>query len=439
MKPQWGVIADDRYRTVPESRLIDTLLVAGFPLEVQAGQRPQAEAQTATSLARWIELGLGYRRAENGERFFDPVEAVNCMKWAGLNGLDNFWADHFVRTGRAVLREWDDSNVPDLTTTAGPRPPRRFNVTVKRAFDLSQHSASAKARLRLPLPLEGWTNDKVKVSPIIPADLTANIAMSDGRFEAQFAAPANRAIEISAKLSFTTTGAPVDRAAEGLDEKDRELYLRSSEGLIKITSRIDELAKRLAGNGRNSTDVVTALWCYMLDELNCGMAHYDQVRPDAPGESVLDAGWYDCQLGASLFISMCRAQQIPARIVSGYVMYRSAPGFHYWAEVWLEDRGWTPFDVLCWDLSQKGRDKAWRDYFAGSVDYRMVTQCMPHAVIGPMSARFPEAWHLTTAPTATGMITSFHDLDGSLIYTDEVEVRKEPLETTSKDLSLQAI
>lgn len=152
----------------------------------------------------------------------------------------------------------------------------------------------------------------------------------------------------------------------------------------------------------------------------CGMVHYDQVNADAPGDWVLNAGWYDCQLGSALFASMCRAQGIPARILSGHMLYRLAPGFHYWAEVWIDELGWTPFDLLTWDLSKGGRDLAWRNCFVGKIDYRMVTQCFPLAFTGPMSVRFPPAWHLINAPFDGGMEINFTELDGKLIYCDRV-------------------
>ena len=154
------------------------------------------------------------------------------------------------------------------------------------------------------------------------------------------------------------------------------------------------------------------------------MVRYDQVDSAAPGDWVLDTGWYDCQLGSSLFVSLCRARGIPARLMSGHMLYKLAPGFHYWAEVWKEDSGWLPFDFLSWDLSEAGRDEVWRDRFAGNIDYRMVTQCLPLAFTGPMSVRFPPAWHLVNAPAAGGMTIRFSDLTDELIYSDQVTVEQ---------------
>jgi hypothetical protein len=422
---QLGSRAEPRYRTVTEARIIDILVLAGWVVELNAGRRREATTSTAATLENLISLGLGYRVSGRGERLFDPVEVVNCMKWAGLNNLDNFWVDRFVGTGRSLLREWDATAVEgDSKSGPGNRIPKRFSVTLRRRFDLRGFQRGAKARLRLPLPLSTCVVGNIDVSPIIPNDLSANVTRSDGRLDIQFAVPNDPIVDLAAEFSFTTTGSSIDAKAGGLDPKESEIYLRPNEGLIRITPRIQALADKLSGRENISRNIVAALWSYMIDKLSCGMAHYDQVSADAAGDWVLDSGWYDCQLGSALFASMCRARGIPARIMSGHMLYRLAPGFHYWTEVWIEGQGWTPFDLLSWDLSEAGRNSTWQDYFAGTIDYRMVTQCMPLAFTGPMSVRFPAAWHLITTPSSTGMETCFTELDGNLIYSDHVSVRK---------------
>jgi transglutaminase-like putative cysteine protease len=104
------------------------------------------------------------------------------------------------------------------------------------------------------------------------------------------------------------------------------------------------------------------------------------------------------------------------------MLYDLAPGYHYWSEIWQDGRGWLPFDLLCWDLSGGGRDIPWRTHFAGAVDYRMVTQCLPLSFTGPMSVRFPPAWHLLNAPLKRGMTVHFIALGGDPIYSDQVVI-----------------
>lgn len=47
-----------------------------------------------------------------------------------------------------------------------------------------------------------------------------------------------------------------------------------------------------------------------------------------------------CTGFAQLYITLCRAAGVPARLVAG----EGRSGFHNWAEVWLGDDGWVPVD-----------------------------------------------------------------------------------------------
>jgi hypothetical protein len=416
-----GIRPENRYRTVSEQQIVDLLLVAAFVFEIDAGQRASAVARISSALDAWIELGLGYRMSDRGERMFDPVEVVNRMKWAGYNGLDDFWIEHFVATGRAFASDWD-SVASDALPKFRRRDPARFNMSLRRIFNLRGIDVGQKLRLRLPLPLS-QSSEQVEIEPIASADLGARIARSEGRLDFQFAAPSAPVVEIAAQLSFTTDGFSKDTLPGCSDKTDT--YLRASEGLIRVTPRVYALAHSLGATGHTPLKVATTFFNYIIDELMCGMVHYDQVDADAPGDWVLDAGWYDCQLGSALLVSMCRAWGIPARILSGHMLYRLAPGFHYWAEVWIDGQGWTPFDFLTWDLSKGGRDSTWRGCFAGTIDYRMVTQCFPLTFTGPMSVRFPPAWHLVNAPCNGGMEISFTELDGKPIYCDRVTSQRQ--------------
>jgi hypothetical protein len=127
-------------------------------------------------------------------------------------------------------------------------------------------------------------------------------------------------------------------------------------------------------------------------------------------------------MGAALLASLCRARGIPARIVSGYMLYPLAPSYHFWAEIWLNQ--WVPFDLLSWDLSSGGRDTAWRGIFAGSLDYRMTVQRLPRQFVGPMSVKLPRRWHVLTQALPDGMRIGVHDIaSGELAYSDDISVR----------------
>src|ERR1035441_1015101 len=74
----------------------------------------------------------------------------------------------------------------------------------------------------------------------------------------------------------------------------------------------------------------------------------------------------------SVFISMARAEKIPARFQIGFPLpadkhSAEIPGYHCWAEFYLESTGWVPVDISeAWKHQEK------HDYFFGAHDVNRV-------------------------------------------------------------------
>ena len=401
--PAPGVRFSDDYRTIPEGRIIEMLLLAGWAHEQD---NPDARAATHRALDKWTDMGLGARLDPTGERLFDPVEVVNVLKRLGLEGRDSFWIDKYVSTGRRMVN--------DLSSRAGGN----FTVNFSRSFNLGATPVGRSLRLRAPLPLLSVHGEQLDITPFILGSSSASLTISPGRLEARLAAAGEDSVTIGAKLTFSGTRltSAVARPPEFSS------YLKAREGLVVVTNRVNELAHALAGPSANARSVVLAFWNYLLDDLACGAIHYDQIRADSPCDWALETGWYDCQLGSALFIALCRARGIPARLVGGHVLYRPAPTNHYWAEVWFEESGWTPFDFLSWDLSYGGRDSHWRDHFHGRIDDRMITQLFPFEFTGALGVAMPNAWHIIQTPKDDGVEISLVGLDGKPVYSDFVSI-----------------
>ena len=110
-------------------------------------------------------------------------------------------------------------------------------------------------------------------------------------------------------------------------------------------------------------------------------------------------------------------------MVSGYWLYDALPALHYWAEAWVEDRGWMPYDFFAWGLSAGGKDTEWRDVFAGVIDCRMKTQVFPHLVTGPGSIRFGRWWHMTSRLVPPVLESTYESAPGGeLIYRDRISI-----------------
>jgi transglutaminase-like putative cysteine protease len=74
----------------------------------------------------------------------------------------------------------------------------------------------------------------------------------------------------------------------------------------------------------------------------------------------------------SVFMSMARSQQIPSRFEIGFPLpadkhTAEIPGYHCWAEFYVEQAGWVPIDISeAWKHQEK------RDYFFGAHDVNRV-------------------------------------------------------------------
>ena len=108
----------------------------------------------------------------------------------------------------------------------------------------------------------------------------------------------------------------------------------------------------------------------MLYDLVEGHVDYDKSKPGyGNGDSVwvCDSRTGNCTDFHSLFISLARAQGIPARFHMGFPLPRergsgSISGYHCWAEFFCEDYGWVPVDI-----SEADKHPEKREYFFGNL------------------------------------------------------------------------
>jgi len=98
---------------------------------------------------------------------------------------------------------------------------------------------------------------------------------------------------------------------------------------------------------------------------------------------------------------------------------------HFWVEVFVEDLGWTPFDVASATLSAQDIGAApWSYWYFGKLDHRLVTERLPrrHLSLGwRLPPSFYLAQRLLDAPGGAGM--SFHSDTGALVFSDELRFR----------------
>jgi hypothetical protein len=120
------------------------------------------------------------------------------------------------------------------------------------------------------------------------------------------------------------------------------------------------------------------------DPLRRGRVLYDLVddhmeyRKDKPGWGRGDAAWAcdsgfgNCTDFHSLFISLARSLEIPAKFEMGFAIpvgrgTGEVAGYHCWAKFRPAGHGWVPVDI-----SEANKDPSKRDYYFGTLDENRV-------------------------------------------------------------------
>ena len=122
-------------------------------------------------------------------------------------------------------------------------------------------------------------------------------------------------------------------------------YLASEKYLEKDNPAIMEVCKKII-TGPSEIATVENIHDYVLNK----MEHGGYQSQDLGAVHALKAGKGDCSEYVDLFVTLCRAKNIPARIAEGYCTKSAESYGHVWAEVYVKPYGWIPFDPSFADL-----------------------------------------------------------------------------------------
>jgi hypothetical protein len=423
---RFSVVGEPRYRMLSETRIVDQLLLQGWIHAWRSGDRAAAVSEVKATLERLVALGLPYARAPDGARLFDPFETMNFVRWAGQCLGEPTTREHCAPTARRLVLEAHgaagQSGEPLGPERLGAQP---YAVTIRRTFNLKGWRPGERVRLRLPAPIADTHLTDLAVDFLPSAGFAGETSLAPARLDVMTKVPESGQLTLGMRARFCSRPVVPTGGAALLDPAAAELYTRPSEGLIKVTPRIAELARVLAGGETDPMRLARRFWDFIMDELALGGIHYDALDRTRCPELALDQGWYDCNLGSALLVSLCRARGTPARLVTGYMLYEAAPGLHSWAEIWAEGAGWTPFDLFSEEMAWDSGDEPWRNYFFGRMEHRMVVERPPHLFNGAGAVRLPPVWVLVGALEERGVRIEYLDVEtGALVYRDRLEVER---------------
>lgn len=135
-------------------------------------------------------------------------------------------------------------------------------------------------------------------------------------------------------------------ALERLTGPAWQLHLRSNT-LMRVDDQVRALAQEVTAGRATPLEKAQAIWAFVLanmvyDKGTPGYGQGDTLRACAVGRG-------NCTDFHSLFISLARAAEVPARFHIGVLLPKDPeaeiPGYHCWADVYMPEAGWVPVDA----------------------------------------------------------------------------------------------
>jgi len=269
------------------------------------------------------------------------------------------------------------SSLPVLAQPALAQKERRFNFHY--TFTVKNVSPGERVRVWIPLAHSDAFQDVTVVSKSGDLPLT-QVHQPEYRNEVLYA-ETSKADQGEYKFSVNydvvrrehvvlVNGKPISDARSAPASRVELARALEADRLVPVTGIPAQLAAQETKGATTPLEKAKAIYEYVFrtmkyDKSGTGWGHGDTLW-------ACDSKYGNCTDFHSVFISMARAEKIPARFQIGFPIppdkhSAEVPGYHCWAEFYLDSTGWVPVDISeAWKHQEK------RDYFFGAHDVNRV-------------------------------------------------------------------
>ena len=269
------------------------------------------------------------------------------------------------------------SSLPVLAQPALAQKERRFNFHY--TFTVKNVSPGERVRVWIPLAHSDAFQDVTVVSKSGDLPLT-QVHQPEYRNEVLYA-ETSKADQGEYKFSVNydvvrrehvvlVNGKPISDARSAPASRVELARALEADRLVPVTGIPAQLAAQETKGATTPLEKAKAIYEYVFrtmkyDKSSTGWGHGDTLW-------ACDSKYGNCTDFHSVFISMARAEKIPARFQIGFPIppdkhSAEVPGYHCWAEFYLDSTGWVPVDISeAWKHQEK------RDYFFGAHDVNRV-------------------------------------------------------------------
>jgi transglutaminase-like putative cysteine protease len=239
-------------------------------------------------------------------------------------------------------------------------------------------AGAGKVEVWLPFPTSDahQTIDQVTIDAPRPVTISREPKYGNEILYVRVDNPTERQIPI--EMTFTATrkeyinrpfSAVSTRRARPLTPAERDRFLQPDR-LVPIDGRIRRLALDVTKGKITDREKARAIYAYVTHSVKYDKTGTGWGRGDAL--YVCDARAGNCTDFHALVIGMARAVGIPAKFAIGFPLppqrgSGEIPGYHCWAELYLNEIGWVPLDS-----SEASKHPEKFDYFYGAYDENRV-------------------------------------------------------------------
>jgi transglutaminase-like putative cysteine protease len=275
-----------------------------------------------------------------------------------------------------------------LAAHAGRLPAPDSNAaTPERSFEFTYQvhvpplaDSSASTHLWIPLPQPDGFQDTRSLYIDSPVSYRQGRDPEYGNAFAMFTpSPKQAASGFDVTMRFTATrrehrvspdtAAIRKLSASSASQPNLKRYLEPDK-LVPLNGTIAELAREHTAGDTSAIQKARHIYDYVVGTMRYDKSGEGWGRGDAVWACNSKRG--NCTDFHSLFIGMMRSSGIPARFEIGFPLPEAKteadiPGYHCWAEFYLDGIGWVPVDA-----SEAWKNPAKHDYFFGAHDANRV-------------------------------------------------------------------
>ncbi|HQV39591.1 MAG: transglutaminase domain-containing protein [Flavobacteriales bacterium] len=228
-----------------------------------------------------------------------------------------------------------------MTSSISGYAQERRTAVLKMKYEISSTETTIKAELTVLIPKTIDKAQKVIKTEYAPQPDTI-IRNNDNEY-AIFtidSLSAKKYIEINTTVDiyeFDLKMAKIDKSIT-LNSYPLEDYLISEKYLEKDSAQIKTTANLLLSKTKIRT--IKNIYKFTLNEVK----YTQYTNTDNGALNALETKRSDCSGFSDLFVSLCRANDIPARVVYGFLTEYGSNPRHAWAEAYTNEYGWIRFD-----------------------------------------------------------------------------------------------